>query len=79
RIAPGESNTWYIRVLGIKKSAFFSTKSPRQWQWMDYNGGAPSFQHHREILIPAAHEAADRGIVPGGAGQHAALAVRTLG
>lgn len=39
RIAPGESNTWYIRVLGMRKSAFFTTKSPRQWQWMDYTPG----------------------------------------
>ncbi|MBY5622572.1 Gfo/Idh/MocA family protein [Rhizobium leguminosarum] len=43
RIAPGESNTWYLRVLGMKKSAFFSTKSPRQWQWMDYNGGVQAW------------------------------------
>ena len=44
RIAPGESNTWYIRVLGMNKSAFFSTKQPRQWQWMDYEGGRQSWQ-----------------------------------
>ncbi|MCD2172435.1 Gfo/Idh/MocA family protein [Rhizobium sp. C4] len=43
RIAPGESNTWYIRVLGMNKSAFFSTKQPRQWQWMDYEGGRQSW------------------------------------
>jgi predicted dehydrogenase len=43
RIAPGESNTWYIRILGMKKSAFFSTKQPRQWQWMDYEGGTQSW------------------------------------
>lgn len=43
RIAPGESNTWYIRILGMKKSAFFSTKQPRQWRWMDYQGGTQSW------------------------------------
>ncbi len=43
RIAPGESNTWYIRILGMKKSAFFSTKQPRQWQWMDYQGSTQSW------------------------------------
>ena len=43
RIAPGESNTWYIRILGMKKSAFFSTKHPRQWQWMDYQGSTQSW------------------------------------
>lgn len=39
RIAPGESNTWSIRILGMKQSAFFTTKNPRQWQWMDYKPG----------------------------------------
>ena len=40
RIAPGHSNTWSIRILGTKKSAYFSTKNPRQWQFMTYAGGA---------------------------------------
>ena len=40
RIAPGHSNTWSIRVLGTKKSAYFSTKNPRQWHFMTYAGGA---------------------------------------
>ena len=40
RIAPGHSNTWSIRVLGTKKSAYFFTKNPRQWQFMTYAGGA---------------------------------------
>jgi predicted dehydrogenase len=39
RIAPGEANTWSIRVLGMKGSAFFSTKSPRQWSYMRYEAG----------------------------------------
>ncbi len=41
RIAPGESNTWSIRVLGMKGSAFFTTKMPRQWQFMRYEAGGP--------------------------------------
>ena len=39
RIAPGESNTWSLRILGTKKSATFSTKNPKQWSWMDYEPG----------------------------------------
>lgn len=39
RIAPGESNTWSLRVLGMNGSAFFTTKSPRQWQFMQYEAG----------------------------------------
>lgn len=45
RIAPGEANTWSIRVLGMKGSAFFTTKAPRQWQFMRYtNGGSQTWQ-----------------------------------
>lgn len=45
RIAPGEANTWSIRMLGMKGSAFFTTKSPRQWQFMTYkNGGTQCWQ-----------------------------------
>lgn len=41
RIAPGEANTWSLRVLGMQGSATFSTKSPRQWSWMRYSPGGP--------------------------------------
>lgn len=45
RIAPGESNTWSLKVLGMKGSAYFTTKNPRQWQFMRYEtGGAQSWQ-----------------------------------
>lgn len=44
RIAPGHSNTWSIRVLGTRKSAYFSTKNPRQWQYMTYDGGTQVWQ-----------------------------------
>jgi len=44
RIAPGHANTWSIRVLGTKKSAFFSTQNPRQWQFMEYTGSAQTWQ-----------------------------------
>ncbi|WP_216821446.1 Gfo/Idh/MocA family protein [Tabrizicola sp. TH137] len=39
RIAPGEANTWSIRVLGMRGSAVFSTKNPRQWSYMRYEPG----------------------------------------
>ena len=45
RIAPGEANTWSIRVLGMSGSASFTTKSPRQWQFMTYRpGGTQAWQ-----------------------------------
>ncbi|MEO0498067.1 MAG: Gfo/Idh/MocA family oxidoreductase [Pseudomonadota bacterium] len=44
RIAPGHANTWSLRILGTRRSAFFSSQAPRQWQWMDYDGGAQVWQ-----------------------------------
>jgi len=45
RIAPGEANTWSLRVLGMEGSAEFTTKSPRQWRFMRYTpGGAQCWQ-----------------------------------
>lgn len=41
RIAPGEANTWSIRVLGMQGSASFSTKTPRQWSFLRYAPGGP--------------------------------------
>lgn len=40
RIAPGETDTWYIEILGTKFSARYSTKYPKTLQTMSYiNGG----------------------------------------
>lgn len=39
RIAPGEMDTWYIKVLGTKKSYHFSTKNPRALEFMHYSNG----------------------------------------
>ena len=39
RIAPGEKNTLYLRVLGTKTSVAFSTKNPKRLQILEYDGG----------------------------------------
>lgn len=45
RIAPGEMNTWFIRVLGTRFSAEFSTKNPRQVRSLAYSpGGKQAWQ-----------------------------------
>jgi predicted dehydrogenase len=40
RIAPGETNTWYLRVIGTEFSAEFSTKFPKTLRTMRYTSGA---------------------------------------
>lgn len=39
RIAPGETNTWYLRVIGTHFSAEFSTKYPKTLRFMRYQPG----------------------------------------
>jgi hypothetical protein len=39
RIAPGETNTWYLRVLGTSFSAEYSTKAPKTLRTMAYQPG----------------------------------------
>ena len=53
RIAPGEMNTWYIRVLGTKGGARFTTKNPKRLELMTYDGGEQSWQQ-----IDTGHETA---------------------
>ncbi len=46
RIAPGEVNTWFIRILGTRFSAEFSTKELRTLKMLSYTpGGEQSWQH----------------------------------
>lgn len=45
RIAPGETNTWYIKVLGTRFSAEFTTKYPRTLRTLSYEpGGEQAWQ-----------------------------------
>lgn len=39
RIAPGEKDTWYVRILGTKTSARFSSKNPKLLEILRYDGG----------------------------------------
>lgn len=39
RIAPGEKNTLYVKVLGTKTSVSFSTKNPKRLRVLEYDGG----------------------------------------
>jgi predicted dehydrogenase len=46
RIAPGETNTWFIKVHGTRRSMEFSTKYPKTLRVMEYSGGTQAWQHH---------------------------------
>ncbi len=44
RIAPGETDTWYIEIHGTRYSCRFSTRNPKAFQFMEYSGGAQCWQ-----------------------------------
>jgi predicted dehydrogenase len=44
RIAPGHSNTWFIRIIGTEFSAEFSTKNPKQLLSLSYTGSTQAWQ-----------------------------------
>jgi len=50
RIAPGEGNTWFLRVTGTKLSAAFSTKNPKAVRFLEYTAGGE--QAWRELDLP---------------------------
>jgi len=60
RIAPGQKDTWYIEILGMKKSARFSTKNPKLLEILDYTNGSQAWQR-----IDMGHETAFKSITGG--------------
>lgn len=48
RIAPGESNTWYLEINGLKACAQFSTRNPNILHLLEYAGGA---QDWRQVCV----------------------------
>lgn len=44
RISPGQSNNWYIEVLGTKASARYSTNNANMLEILDYTGGEQRWQ-----------------------------------
>ncbi|MEO1745330.1 MAG: Gfo/Idh/MocA family oxidoreductase [Pseudomonadota bacterium] len=62
RIAPGETNSWYIRVDGTRKSMVYSTKSPKLLQWMDYESGQPQAWKHLDLGYASAYPTVTGGI-----------------
>jgi predicted dehydrogenase len=45
RISPGDKNTWYLNITGLKASARFSTKNINQIQILQYTGKEQAWQH----------------------------------
>jgi predicted dehydrogenase len=44
RIAPGETDTWSLEVLGTAYSCRFSTRHPKSFRFLEYAGGVQTWQ-----------------------------------
>jgi predicted dehydrogenase len=55
RIAPGEQNTWFIRIVGTQLSAEFSTKRPKTLRTMPYSSGAAQAWHDLDVGYDTAY------------------------
>lgn len=62
RIAPGETNTWYLRVLGTRFSAEFSTKYPKTLRTMPYTPGGPQAWQSQDLGSESAYPTITGGI-----------------
>jgi hypothetical protein len=62
RIAPGEMNTWFIRILGTQFSAEFSTKFPRTLRTMTYKSGQPQSWEVLDLGYSSAYPTITGGI-----------------
>ena len=62
RIAPGETNTWFIRVHGTEFSAEFTTKLPKTLRTMSYKPGGPQAWETRDLGYESAYAAITGGI-----------------
>lgn len=57
RIAPGETNTWYIRILGTERSIHFSTRQPKSLYTMHYQPGTPQVWGEESLGYASAYPA----------------------
>ncbi len=57
RIAPGHSNTWYIRINGTQLSVEFSTQNPKQLRTMPYRAGEAQAWHVQDLPYQTAYPA----------------------
>lgn len=62
RIAPGEMNTWLIRIYGTEFSAEFSTKQPKTLRTLPYTPGEGQAWHTSDVGYETAYPAITGGI-----------------
>jgi hypothetical protein len=62
RIAPGETNTWFLKIHGTEFSAEYSTKFPRTLRTMAYEPGQPQSWEVLDLGYTSAYPTITGGI-----------------
>ncbi len=62
RIAPGETDTWYIEILGTEFSARYSTKYPKTLHTMSYQNGGKQEWRSEDLGYASVYKAITGGI-----------------
>ena len=62
RISPGQTNTWYLSVLGEKCSTRFTTKRPRTLEMLQYEPGREQCWETYDLGYASAYKAITGGI-----------------
>jgi predicted dehydrogenase len=62
RIAPGEMNTWFIRIMGTEFSAEYSTKDYKRVKTLPYQPGGAQAWHVEDVGYKSAYPAITGGI-----------------
>ncbi len=62
RIAPGNANTWFIKINGTALSAEFSTKNPKQLASLPYTAGGEQAWHVIDVPHQSAYPSITGGI-----------------
>jgi predicted dehydrogenase len=62
RISPGDTNTWFLRVVGTRFSAEFSTKYPKTLRTMEYTPGGEQAWRVLDLGYESAYPSITGGI-----------------
>ncbi len=62
RIAPGETNTWYIRINGTERSVAYSTRYPKSFWQMRYSAGGSQQWAEESLGYETAYKTITGGI-----------------
>ncbi len=62
RIAPGNANTWFLRIDGMDFSAYYSTKNPKQIAWLPYKPGEEQIWQVMDVPHRSAYQTITGGI-----------------